>query len=129
MEWGGGAGGHPLEPPFRTCYSDGSLMKLFDIRRLAIEQTSRVRFTIGGTSECIVDEHGVARIPGMRAAPDFNLETELASVQEFQVDAVLPGKPGKQQTSTRRFSRGEFVQLCERKESGAHVAADHDNDE
>ncbi len=104
-------------------------MRLQDARRLAIAETARVRFPVAGGRECIVDEHGLARVPELRGAPDFNLETEFAQAQEFQMEFVPRGKAAKQPPVIKRLTRAEVEQLCERKESGAHAAADHDHDE
>lgn len=104
-------------------------MKLLDVRRLAIEERARVRFAIGGGLECVVDEHGLARVPELRGAPDFNLETEFASAQEFRMEVAPRGKAAKQPPVSRRLTRGELEQLCERKESVAHAAAGQDHDE
>jgi hypothetical protein len=104
-------------------------MKLQDVRRLAIGQTARFRFTISGNRECIIDEHGLARVPELRSAPDFNLESEFALAQEFRMEQIPRGKSAKQQPVSKHLTRGQVEQLCERKESGAHAAADHDHDE
>ena len=104
-------------------------MRLLDVRRLAIAETARLRFSAGGNRECVIDEHGVARVPGLNGAPDFNLETELASAQEFHMEFVPRGKNAKQTPPPKRLTRGQVEQMCERKESGAHVAAGHDEDE
>jgi hypothetical protein len=36
--------------------------------------------------ECVVNEHGVAQIPSLRAAPEFNLEQEFAGVEVFTIE-------------------------------------------
>jgi len=106
-----------------------SLMRLMDVRRLAIEQTARVRFSAGGSCECTVDEHGVARIPTLTGAADFDLETEFAAATEFRMEFIPSGKASKQTPAVKRLTRTEVEQLCERKEPGAHVAAGQDHDE
>ena len=104
-------------------------MRLLDVRRLAIAETARLRFSIAGDRECEIDEHGIARVPGLRGTPEFNLESEFALAQEFQMELVPRGKTARQPPVPRRLTRGEVEQLCERKESGAHVAAGQDHDE
>ncbi|MEP7367419.1 MAG: hypothetical protein ABI972_29520 [Acidobacteriota bacterium] len=104
-------------------------MRLQDVRRLAIAETARFRFTISGNQECLIDEHGLARVTELRGVPDFNLESEFALAQEFHMELVPRGKAAKQPPVPKRLTRGQVEQLCERKESGAHVAADHDHDE
>jgi hypothetical protein len=36
--------------------------------------------------ECVVDEHGVARVPALKGVPDFDLEVELAPASEFALE-------------------------------------------
>lgn len=103
-------------------------MKLVDARRVAIEQDARIRFAIAGGAECTIDEHGVARVASLRAAPEWTLEEAFASAGEFVLEPTARGKAGKPQPS-RRLSRVEFEKLCERKELAAHAAAGQDHDE
>lgn len=103
-------------------------MKLVDVRRLAIEQESRIRFAIAGGMECVIDEHGVARVAALRGAPEFNLEEALAGADGFEWEPAARGKSGKAQPS-RRLTRAELEKLCERKELAAHAAAGQDHDE
>ncbi len=60
-------------------------MKLNDLRKLAIKSQLPVRFHLSNGMECIVDQHGLAKIPELRSAPDFDLDVELAKVTEFLV--------------------------------------------
>jgi hypothetical protein len=45
--------------------------------------------------ECVVNEHGIAQVPGLRSVPDFNLEQELVSATSFVLEpvAAAPAKP------------------------------------
>ncbi len=63
-------------------------MKLTDVRKMAIRRQTRVRFRLANGLECVVDEHGIARIAGIRDAPPFNLEEELAGVGQFQLETL-----------------------------------------
>lgn len=63
-------------------------MKLTDLRKMAIRRQTRVRFRLANGLECVVDEHGIARIAGIRDAPPFNLEEEVAGVSEFQLETL-----------------------------------------
>lgn len=58
-------------------------MKLNDLRKLAVKRQALVRFSLSNSLSCVVDNHGIARIPGLSTIPDFNLEDELSRAQEF----------------------------------------------
>ena len=64
-------------------------MKLADLRRLSIGQQFQIRFRLRNGMECVITEHGIAQVPGIAGPPDFNLEEELASANEFLLDPVL----------------------------------------
>lgn len=68
-------------------------MKLADLRRLTIRRQIRVRFPIRNGMECVVTEHGIAQVPGLRSMPDFNLEQELAAASAFVLEPVPAGTP------------------------------------
>ena len=63
-------------------------MTLADLRKLSIRKHLNIRFHLPNGMECIVNEHGVAQIPALRRAPDFNLEQELGSVAEFILEPL-----------------------------------------
>jgi hypothetical protein len=67
-------------------------VKLADLRKLAIRRQVRIRFELRNGMECVISEHGVAQVPALKSAPDFNLEEELASASRFSLDAVEPVK-------------------------------------
>jgi hypothetical protein len=67
-------------------------MKLADLRKLAIRRQSNIRFSLSNGMECVVDQHGVARIPALRAIPDFDLESELASARDFLIEPAVSAK-------------------------------------
>jgi hypothetical protein len=62
-------------------------VKLADLRRAAVKHSSRVRFSLPDGLECVVDEHGVARIPALQRATSVNIERELETVRQFSVEA------------------------------------------
>jgi hypothetical protein len=95
-------------------------MKLQDLRKLAIQQQARIRFGLSNSMECVVDENGVARIPGLRATLDVSLESELASAQRFSLEAVLAG------VRPRSLSRPELQAMLA---PGTSSTPDHDHDE
>jgi hypothetical protein len=65
-------------------------MKLADARKLAIRDRISIRFPLPGGRECVVDTHGVARVPGLSGPPDFNLEQEFESATRFTLDPATP---------------------------------------
>lgn len=67
-------------------------MTLADLRRTAIKSGVRVRFSLSNGMECVMNEHGVAQIPALRAAPDFDLEDELSRATQFNVEKAAAGK-------------------------------------
>ncbi len=74
-------------------------MNLLAIRRYAIRKGVRVRFTLDEAGECMVDEHGVVKIPSLREVARFNVEALLASVEQFSVDTAE--EPPKRQKLSR----------------------------
>src|SRR5271165_3430982 len=98
-------------------------MKLGDLRKFAIRQQTRIRFTLANGLECAVNEHGIAQVPALKAVPDFNLETELAAAQHFQLDA-LTADP-KMPIKTRAVRRDELAALTD----GAPTVEVHDHDD
>ena len=70
-------------------------MKLADLRKLSIRRQIRIRFPIRNGMECVITEHGIAQVPGLRAVPDFNLEQELASASAFVLEPAAPS-PSRQ---------------------------------
>ena len=99
-------------------------MKLGDLRKLAIRQKTRIRFSLANGLECVVNEHGVAQVPALKSIPDFNLERELAAAQHFQLDALAadPKIPIK----TRALRREELSALTDGAPAGE--VRDHDDE-
>ena len=87
-------------------------MTLGDLRKFAIRQQTRIRFQLANGLECVVTEHGVAEVPGLKHVPDFNLEQELAGAQNFALDALPPGL-------THLALHDSETELLNRKRSGA----------
>ncbi len=69
-------------------------MKLADVKRLAVRRGVSVRFRLPQARECLVDAHGLARVPSLDGPPDFNLEDEFARAEHFVLEAVA-SKPGR----------------------------------
>ncbi len=101
-------------------------MKLADLRRLAIRQQTRVRFALPGASpfECVIDEHGIARIPGLKETAGFSLEEELAAAREFELETVPVSS--KAEAQRRRAKRDEVEKLAAHGSGSAAAADDHD---
>ena len=77
-------------------------MKLADLRKLAIRRQFRIRFALRNGMECVVDEHGVARVPALKGVPDFDLEVELASASEFVLEPAVFAKDSPKPRTARR---------------------------
>ena len=63
-------------------------MTLADLRRLAVRKSLRIRFQLENGMECVLDEHGVARIPALHSAPGFSLEDQVESVRHFTLESL-----------------------------------------
>jgi hypothetical protein len=97
---------------------------LGDLRKFAVRQQTRIRFTLSGGLECVVSEHGVAQVPQLKSIPDFNLEQELAAAQSFQLD-TLAADP-KTAMKTRTLRREELASLTDG--APAVEVRDHDDE-
>lgn len=91
-------------------------MKLADLRKLSIRRQIRIRFPIRNGMECVVNEHGIAQVPGLHSIPDFNLEQELVSATSFVVESVATpsAKP-------RPIQRDELASMIAPDSPGAAV--------
>ncbi len=63
-------------------------MKLADLRRTSVRKNVRIRFQLPNGMECVVNEHGMAKVPALCTIPDFDLEGQVALVREFTVESV-----------------------------------------
>jgi hypothetical protein len=99
---------------------------LADLRKLSVKKTLRIRFVLPNGMECTMDEHGLAQIPALDKVPDFNLEHELQSVNEFllewRADLDKKGMPKRQS-----LSRAELDAMT-KAPAGVAAAADHDDE-
>ncbi|MGB9454560.1 MAG: hypothetical protein WCB12_00820 [Bryobacteraceae bacterium] len=100
-------------------------MKLADLRKLSIKQKTRICFTVAGGLECVITEHGIAQVPGLRGAPAFNLESELAAAREFRFEPVAE-QDSKHPEPTRSLTRDEVARLLG--PASATAAADHEDE-
>jgi hypothetical protein len=97
-------------------------MKLADLRTLSVRQNLKIRFQLPNGLECIITEQGVARIPALSRAPDFNLEQELVSIGEFVLEPAAAGK--KTSEASKRLRREEMESLVA--PNAASADADHE---
>jgi len=99
-------------------------MKLADLRKLSVKKQFRIRFVLPNGMECVVNEHGLAQVPALRAIPDFNLEQALAEVGHFSLEALAtdPKKGARPQILSRD-------QLAAMASDGGPEAPHEDHDE
>jgi hypothetical protein len=99
-------------------------MKLADLRKLSVRQNLKIRFQLLNGLECIITEQGVARIPALSRAPDFNLEQELVSIQEFVLEPATAER--KSSAAPKRLRREEMESLVA--PNSASSGADHEDE-
>jgi len=83
-------------------------MHLSDLRKITVKKHLLVRFRLSNGMECVMDEHGVARVPELRAVPGFSLEDELAQAQNFVVEPAGVSEKDKGRVKPRSCSRAEI---------------------
>jgi hypothetical protein len=98
-------------------------MKLSDLRKVTVKKRLRIRFPLSNGMECVVNEHGIARVPALRAVPSFNLEEELAGVREFVVEPADTGEKDRGKPKARSYTRDEMTAFAT---AGAGAEAGHD---
>jgi hypothetical protein len=101
-------------------------MKLSDLRRVTVKQNLRIRFPLSNGMECILNEHGIAQVPALRAVPSFSLEDELARAVEFMVEPAGFSEKDKAKLKPRRYTRDEMATLAT---AGTGSPAGHDEHE
>ena len=75
------------------------------MRQYAIRKGVRVVFRVEPAGDCLVDEHGLVKVPALKAVPSFNVESLLSSVDQFALET--PGDPPRRQ----KLSRAEIEAL------------------
>jgi hypothetical protein len=95
-------------------------MTLADLRKLSIKQHLKIHFRLQNGMECIVNEHGVAQVPGLGGVPGFNLEEELAGAAQFLLEPPSPAP-------SRSLRREELATLAAASPAAA-PAHDHDDE-
>jgi hypothetical protein len=101
-------------------------MNLADLRRVTVKKRLRIRFALSNGMECILNEHGVAQIPALNAVPNFNLEQELAGVQQFVVETPAAEKD-RNIPKPRTYTRDEMQTLTTASPGGEHGHDEHDD--
>ncbi|HXM42048.1 MAG TPA: hypothetical protein VN924_12390 [Bryobacteraceae bacterium] len=101
-------------------------MNLSDLRKVTVRKHLRIRFSLSNGMECVVNEHGIAQVPALRAVPAFNLEEELAGAQAFVVEPAEAGDKDKVKSKPRSYTRVEMSALAT---AGAGAQAAHDEHE
>ena len=104
-------------------------MTLSDLRKLAIRKQVKIRFTLRNGMQCIIAEDGVARIPDLKAQPDFKLENEFAEAATFVVEPVTPlGQKNPPKTKPLTLDRAAMSAMASQSPSAVAVHDDHDDD-
>jgi hypothetical protein len=101
-------------------------MNLSDLRKVTVKKHLRIRFPLSNGMECVVNEHGIAQVPALRAVPAFNLEEELVGAQAFVVEPADGGEKDKGKPKARSFTRDQMAALAT---AGGGVEAAHDEHE
>ncbi len=100
-------------------------MTLADLRKLSIKKQIRIRFRLQNGMECVVTEHGIASVPDLKGIPDFNLEQELVSADQFLLEQV-PAPAAKGAPRSQPVNRQELTQMTASGPAAAHD--DHDDE-
>jgi len=101
-------------------------MKLSDLRKVTVKKRLRIRFPLSNGMECVVNEHGIAQVPALRAVPAFNLEQELVGAQTFVVETADAGQKDNAKPKVRSYTRGEMTVLAT---AGAGEAAPDEHED
>jgi hypothetical protein len=101
-------------------------MTLADLRKLAIRQNVQIRFRMRNGKDCVINERGIAVVPGFKGVPDFSFEEELTAAGDFTLDPVVSPKE-KNPPKPRHMSRDEMAALAAAAPVSA-AAADHDDE-
>ncbi len=101
---------------------------LGDLRKLAIRKQFTIRFPLRNGMECVIGEDGVARVPALKAQPDFNVEQELAVAATFVVEPVIPaGQKNPPKSKPLSLGRAEMSAMAS--DSPATVATHDEHDD
>jgi hypothetical protein len=104
-------------------------MTLGDLRKLAIRKQFKIRFSLRNGMECVIGEDGVARVPALKAQPDFKLEDEFAEAANFVLEPVTPaGQKNPPKSKPLSLGRAELAAMASASPSAVAVHDDHDDE-
>jgi len=104
-------------------------MTLGDLRKMAIRKQVKIRFALRNGMECVIGEDGVARVPALKAQPEFKLEEEFAEAATFVLEpATPPGLKNPPKVKLRSLSRPELTALASESPSAVAVHDEHDDE-
>ena len=101
-------------------------MKLIDLRKVAIKKQQKIRFRLRNGMEGVVNELGVAQVPGLDKLPDFNLEQELEAASSFILEPLNQGQ--KNAPKPKTLTRDEMAALVSAAPVGAAHHDEHDDE-
>ena len=76
-------------------------MTLQDLRRYAIRSRRRVSFSSAEAGTCIVNEHGVLKMPAVTGSQQVRLDNSLTGVEQFVLTPAQEAS-GRPQTVSRQ---------------------------
>ena len=104
-------------------------MTLADLRKLAIRKQLKIRFALRNGMECVIGDDGIARVPALKAPPEFNLEQELAETASFVVEPVVPaGQKPVAKTKPLPLGRKEMSAMATLSPSAVAGHDEHDDE-
>ncbi len=104
-------------------------LTLAELRKLAIRKQIKIRFALRNGMECVIGEDGVARVPALKAPPDFNLEQEVAGASAFVVEPVVPaGQKNPPKPKVLSLGRQEMMAMTSASPSAVAVHDEHDDE-
>ena len=101
-------------------------MKLLDLRKVAIRKQQKIRFRMRNGMDGVVNELGVALVPGLDRLPEFNLEQELEAAPTFVLEPLNLGQ--KNAPKAKTVSREEMIAMVSAAPAGAAHHDDHDDE-
>ena len=101
-------------------------MKLVDLRKLAIKKQQKIRFHLNNGMDCVMNERGVALVPGLDFVADFNLEQEFESASAFILEPLDPSH--KNAPKPRTITREELAAMVNAAPGAALQHDEHDDD-
>lgn len=98
-------------------------MMLNDVRRMTVRKQVRVKFGLSGGAECVIDEHGLGKVPQLKGPPAFSMEEEFGLAKEFILEPAVLGT-GRARSQPQKLTRHQLEELVG--PSGPVVEPDHD---